>query len=241
MGEKGRPVVMWSDSLPWAVQRLPNRLRWHLGVAKEACIGGMHTGATWRILMNCPCSAAMRPVINLLWPLVEDIVTHTLLPVWEIKQISKDVQANDPDTDYQNCNRPCWFRHNVDILSLVRRQVETCCQNKIYLLAYKWIHCIWLLVSLRHLNQFAPWKRPLNHGIDVHDTVSNRLSLSSRHKIVSYACLVPSRYFLKQSLQNEDIFEVTLSNILFTGTILSCRIKSEPFSNLFVSAFVASN
>jgi len=30
-------------------------------------------GATWRILLNRPCAAAMRPVVKLLWPLV---------PIW---------------------------------------------------------------------------------------------------------------------------------------------------------------
>jgi len=31
---------------------------------------GVHIGATWRIRLNCPCAAAMRPYVKLLWPLV---------------------------------------------------------------------------------------------------------------------------------------------------------------------------
>jgi len=30
----------------------------------------MHIGATWRIRLNRPCAAAMRPYVKLLWPLV---------------------------------------------------------------------------------------------------------------------------------------------------------------------------
>jgi len=33
-------------------------------------IYGVHIGATWRIRLNCPCAAAMRPYVKLLWPLV---------------------------------------------------------------------------------------------------------------------------------------------------------------------------
>ena len=31
---------------------------------------GVHIGATWRIQLNRPCAAAMRPYVKLLWPLV---------------------------------------------------------------------------------------------------------------------------------------------------------------------------
>jgi len=31
---------------------------------------GVHIGATWRIRLNRPCAAAMRPYVKLLWPLV---------------------------------------------------------------------------------------------------------------------------------------------------------------------------
>jgi len=61
---KWRLVVKYSDSLPYvnfAKERL-NRSRCHLecklGSAywpKEACIGAVHTGATWRKPLNRPC------------------------------------------------------------------------------------------------------------------------------------------------------------------------------------------
>jgi len=31
---------------------------------------GVHIVATWRIRLNRPCAAAMRPYVKLLWPLV---------------------------------------------------------------------------------------------------------------------------------------------------------------------------
>jgi len=31
---------------------------------KKYVLGGMHTGATWRIPLNRPCAAAMRPVVT---------------------------------------------------------------------------------------------------------------------------------------------------------------------------------
>ena len=33
---------------------------------RKALLGGVHTGATWRIPLNGPCAAAMRLVVNLL-------------------------------------------------------------------------------------------------------------------------------------------------------------------------------
>jgi len=33
---------------------------------RKYVLGGAHTGATWRILLNRPCAAAMRPVVKLL-------------------------------------------------------------------------------------------------------------------------------------------------------------------------------
>jgi len=33
---------------------------------KEACVTWEHIGATWRIRLNRPCSAAMRPYVKLL-------------------------------------------------------------------------------------------------------------------------------------------------------------------------------
>jgi len=37
---------------------------------RKHVLGAVHTGATWRIPPNRPCAAAMRPVVNLLRPLV---------------------------------------------------------------------------------------------------------------------------------------------------------------------------
>jgi len=37
---------------------------------RKHVLGEVHTDATWRIPLNCPCVAAMRPVVKLLWPLV---------------------------------------------------------------------------------------------------------------------------------------------------------------------------
>jgi len=38
------------------------------------CIYGVHIGATWRIRLNHPCAAAMRPYVKLLSPLVVVVV-----------------------------------------------------------------------------------------------------------------------------------------------------------------------
>jgi len=37
---------------------------------RKHVLGGVHTGATWRIPLNRPCAAAMWPIVKLLWPLV---------------------------------------------------------------------------------------------------------------------------------------------------------------------------
>jgi len=37
---------------------------------KEACVTWEHIGATWRMWLNRPCAATMRPYVKLLWPLV---------------------------------------------------------------------------------------------------------------------------------------------------------------------------
>ena len=39
----------------------------------------MHIGATWRIQLNRPCAAAMRPYVKLLWPFV---IASSLRPRW---------------------------------------------------------------------------------------------------------------------------------------------------------------
>jgi len=37
---------------------------------RDYVLGRLLTGATWRILLNRPRAAAMRPVVKLFWPLV---------------------------------------------------------------------------------------------------------------------------------------------------------------------------
>jgi len=39
-------------------------------------IYGVYVGATWRIWLHCPCAAAVRPYVKLLWPLVIIIIHH---------------------------------------------------------------------------------------------------------------------------------------------------------------------
>ena len=73
-GKRGRPVVKYSHTLPWAVQKRLNRWRCRLGFGLGWAQGslrqlGVHTGATWRIPLNRPCAVAMRPYVKLLWPL----------------------------------------------------------------------------------------------------------------------------------------------------------------------------
>jgi len=79
-------MVQYRGFLPWAVQKWLNRsicrlacgLGWAEGSTSSiiftrlrqcAHMGG-HIGATWRIRLNCPCAAAMRSYVKLLWPLV---------------------------------------------------------------------------------------------------------------------------------------------------------------------------
>ena len=69
--EKGRPVVKYSDTLPSVVQKRLNRSRCRLGFLLGLIQGsmhyvGVHTGATWRITLNRPCTVTMRPVVKLL-------------------------------------------------------------------------------------------------------------------------------------------------------------------------------
>ena len=83
---KGRPIVKYKDSLPWAVQKRLNRQIYHLycglGWAegstssivftrwRQCAHMGGHFGATWRIRLNRPSAAVMRSYVNLHWPLV---------------------------------------------------------------------------------------------------------------------------------------------------------------------------
>ena len=64
--KKGRTVVKCSDSRPRAVQKWLNLIKTPFGLwtrvdPRKHVLGGVHTSATWWILLNRPCAAAMRP------------------------------------------------------------------------------------------------------------------------------------------------------------------------------------
>jgi len=97
---KGARIVKYRDFLSWAVQKtaepidLPFWLwtqvgwraerstssvvfaRWH-----QCALIGWHIGATWRIRLNRPSAAAMRPYVKLLWPLVLFCVTSIMIVI----------------------------------------------------------------------------------------------------------------------------------------------------------------
>jgi len=50
---------------------------------------GVHIGATWRIRLDRPCVAAMRPYVKLLWPLVKDC--HNVEFIWRYSDIVPQV------------------------------------------------------------------------------------------------------------------------------------------------------
>ena len=66
----------WRHAIRW-------KHSWFRG-SKGCCHGnhfwlsiyGVHSGATWRIRLNRPCAAAMRPYGKLLWPLVKAGTDH---------------------------------------------------------------------------------------------------------------------------------------------------------------------
>jgi len=63
-GRKGRPIVKYSDHLPWAVQKRLNWSRFCLGYALGLAQGSMcymevHISTTWRIQLKHPCAAAI--------------------------------------------------------------------------------------------------------------------------------------------------------------------------------------
>jgi len=67
---------MPNNTLSWAVHKQLNQSRCRLGCGlgwdeESICYIGAHIGATWRIRlnMNRPCAAAMRPYVELFWPL----------------------------------------------------------------------------------------------------------------------------------------------------------------------------
>jgi len=76
--------------VPWAVQKRLNRPICRLGCALGRAVGGTssivfarwhqytlmggHIGAAWRIQLNHPSAAVMRPYVKLLWPFVVVVV-----------------------------------------------------------------------------------------------------------------------------------------------------------------------
>ena len=84
--EKVAPTVEYRDFLLWAMQKRLNRsicclscaLGWAEGSTssivfsrwRQYALMDGHIGATWRIRLNCPSAAAMRPYVKLFWPLV---------------------------------------------------------------------------------------------------------------------------------------------------------------------------
>jgi len=79
-------VVCLSVSLSrsWAQQIRLNRSRCRLGCrlgwaepSKEACVRLVHNGAAWRMWLNCPCAAAMRLYVKLLFTTCYLLVLRT--------------------------------------------------------------------------------------------------------------------------------------------------------------------
>jgi len=116
---KGTPIARY---LPWAVQKWLNRsiccLGGRLGWAKgstssivfarwhqRALMGG-HIGTTWWIQLNHPSASAMRPYVNLLWPLM--FVTDVLAGWWKWRV--QDYRSNWVKTYNKTSNRMV-YRH----------------------------------------------------------------------------------------------------------------------------------
>jgi len=67
---KGRPIIKYKDSAVSCTKtagpiRMPFRIWIRVGPRKHV-VDGVHIGATWRIRLNRPCAAAMRPYVKLL-------------------------------------------------------------------------------------------------------------------------------------------------------------------------------
>ena len=61
------------------------------GGPKEVCVAWGHIGATWRIRLNRPYAAAMRPYVKLLWPLVCKLVLA--LDSWNRGAMSPSIRS----------------------------------------------------------------------------------------------------------------------------------------------------
>ena len=97
---------------------------------------GVHIGATWRIRLNRPCAAAMRPYVKLLWPLVvataAAAVVATFSGPWCMRKrsvIGRDTSWRWPGNVTQSTCQSSWFvttaaQHRHDITRvLVRSQL----------------------------------------------------------------------------------------------------------------------
>ena len=100
---KGAPIVMYKprDFLPSTVQKQLNRsiccLHCGLGSAqgsmsslvfarwRQCAFMGGHIGASWRILLNRPSAATMRPCVKLFWPLV---ILHFLIWLYYVISVT---------------------------------------------------------------------------------------------------------------------------------------------------------
>jgi len=70
-GESGRPVdkciaTLWPELCKMAESTEMLFVDLDLDGPRKHVLGGVHTGATWRIPLNRLCVAAMRPVVKLL-------------------------------------------------------------------------------------------------------------------------------------------------------------------------------
>jgi len=83
-------------------------------------LGGVHTGATWRIPLNRPCATAMRPAVKLLWPLdtihayilVRNVEFCSVAKVGNLKQkIKSDIEGNV--SLFANTSQYCSLRRSV--------------------------------------------------------------------------------------------------------------------------------
>ena len=54
----------------WYTQWLSSGQHWYGEDADRVVLDGVHIGATWRLRLNRPCEAVMRPYDKLLWPVV---------------------------------------------------------------------------------------------------------------------------------------------------------------------------
>jgi len=83
-----RPSIAWSVGLSVCLSvtvmspvktaesiDMPFGIWTRVGPRKQV-LGGVQTGATWRMPLKRPCAAAMRPAVKLLWPLVIIIRLH---------------------------------------------------------------------------------------------------------------------------------------------------------------------